>query len=147
MNDEDSEIPQRAQSPEVVEPTTEDVSTTSGMSVAIHHREGPLPSPAELQAYFDISEGVGHTIVGMAKKAASHRHMMERRSVWVIIVLALCVTSVMLLVVAAAAWVAVEVSVLGGVIVLLASPSAVLWTLVSRMIRQLRRQRRDPEDE
>ena len=54
MNDEDSEIPQRAQSPEVVEPTTEDVSTTSGMSVAIHHREGPLPSPAELQAYFAI---------------------------------------------------------------------------------------------
>jgi len=128
---------------EVVEPAETEASSASGMSVAIHHSEGPLPAPAELRAYFDIAPEVGRSIIQMAENAASHRHRMERRSFWLIIVFALCVTAVMLAVVAAAAWVAAEVSAWGGVVVLLASPTALLWALVSRLARRMRRNRDD----
>ena len=160
-----SAVPSRAQPPETVEEleVVEEAEiietdgtgeqTAAELSVAIHHREGPLPSPADLRAYFDISDYVGTTIVDMAKNAAGHRHKMERRSFWVILAVILCVTLVMLAVVGAAAWVAAEVSVVGGVIVLLASPTAVLWTLLARLVRRARRQRsedtgnRPPADE
>lgn len=128
---------------EVVEPAETAEPSASGVSVAIHHREGPLPAPVELKAYFDIAPEVGRSIIQMAENAASHRHRMERRSFWVIIVFALCVTAVMLAVVAAAAWVAAEVSAWGGVVVLLASPTALLWALVSRLARRIRRSRDD----
>ena len=157
-------VPNRAQPPdtveglevvdeaEIIETDRTGAQTAAELSVAIHHREGPLPSPADLRAYFDISDYVGTTIVDMAKNAAGHRHKMERRSFWVILTVILCVTLVMLAVVGAAAWVAAEVSVVGGVIVLLASPTAVLWALLARLVRRARRQRsatgnRPPADE
>ena len=124
---------------EVVDPTESTEPAASALSVAFHHREGPLPAPTELQAYYDIAPEVGSNIVQMAHTAATHRHRMESRSFWLIIVFALCVTTVMLAVVAAAAWVAAEVSAVGGVVVLLASPTALLWALVSRAVRRIRR--------
>lgn len=136
-----------AEEAEVVETHGTGDLTAAELSVAIHHREGPLPPPADLRAYFDISDYVGTTIVDMAKNAAGHRHKMERRSFWVILAVISCVTLVMLAVVGAAAWVAAEVSVVGGVIVLLASPTAVLWTLLARLARRARRQRSDASDD
>lgn len=48
---------------------------------------------------------------------------------------------------AAAAWVAAEVSVVGGVLVLLASPTALLWAFLSRLLRRMRRSRSDAASE
>ena len=127
------------QEAEVVDPAESTEPAASALSVAFHHREGPLPAPAELQAYYDIAPEVGSSIVQMAHTAATHRHRMESRSFWLIIVFALCVTTVMLAVIAAAGWVAAEVSAVGGVVVLLASPTALLWALVSRAVRRIRR--------
>lgn len=132
---------------EVVQPAGAQHPETSEMSVTMVHRQAPLPAPAELQAYFDISDFVGRTVVEMARDAAGQRHRMERRSFWVIVTVILCVTVVMLAVVAAAVWVATEVSVVGGVLVLLASPTAVVWTLFSRLLRRVRRGRSKPAEE
>ena len=152
-HEEDSEDPGTAQPPaevaepvEVVEPASPSRQGASAVSVKMVHRQAPLPAPSELRSYFDISEFVGNTIVEMARDTAKHRHRMERRSFWVILTVILCVTAVMLGVVWGAVRVA-EVSVPGGVLILLASPTAVLWALLSRLFRRLRRQRSDAADE
>ena len=149
-HEEDSEDPGTAQPPaevaepvEVVEPASPSRQGASAVSVKMVHRQAPLPAPSELRSYFDISEFVGNTIVEMARDTAKHRHRMERRSFWVILTVILCVTAVMLGVVWGAVRVA-EVSVPGGVLILLASPTAVLWALLSRLFRRLRRQRDEP---
>ena len=152
--DSGSEAPGNAHPLEVAEPNEVTAppdapaqTEPSEVSVTMVHRQGPLPAPLELQAYFDIDEFVGRCIVEMARDSAKHRHRMEHRSFWVVITVVLCVTVVMLAVVATAAWVAAEVSVVGGVLVLLASPAAVLWTLLARLLRRLRHRRGDPRGE
>lgn len=137
---EDPEDAEGVSPPEVVDAPPPEGSE---MSVTMVHREGPLPSPADLGAYFAIDDYVGRGIVDMARDAASQRYRMERRSFWVIVIVVLCVTAVLLAVVWGAVKVATEVSVVGGVLVLLASPTAVLWTLLSRLLKRLRHTRRD----
>lgn len=132
--------------PEVVEPGKPRPPSGGEVSLRMVHRQAPLPDPRELRSYFDISEFVGNTIVEMARDTSKHRHRMERRSFWVILTVILCVTAVMLGVVWGAVRVA-EVSVPGGVLILLASPTAVLWALLSRLFGRLRRQRSVEADE
>ena len=135
-----------AEVPEVVEPgESQPAAEASEVSLRMVHRRAPLPVPSELQSYFDISEFVGNTIVEMARDTARHRHRMERRSFWVILTAILCVTVVMLGIVWGAVRVA-EVSVAGGVLILLASPTALLWAMLSRLFKRLRRQRSDEAD-
>ncbi len=149
-DDEDPEPAQppaeAAEVPEVVEPGEPQPPSSGEVSLKMVHRRAPLPVPSELRSYFDISEFVGNTIVEMARDTAKHRHRMERRSFWVILTAILCVTVVMLGIVWGAVRVA-EVSVPGGVLILLASPTALLWALLSRLFRRLRRQRSDEADE
>lgn len=149
-SDEGSEAAQPpaevAEVPEVVETGESEPPSGAEVSVKMVHRQAPLPAPSELGEYYGISEFVGNTIVEMARDAAKHRHRMERRSFWVVMAVILGVTVVMLGVVWGAVRVA-EVSVPGGVLILLASPTAVLWALLSRLLRRLRRQRKDVKDE
>ena len=89
--------------------------TAAEMTVAMYQRESPVPSAAELKAYFDISPEVGNQIMGMARDAASHRHQIQGRTMTLTLVVVLCITIVLLAVVAAAVWIAIEVTPVGGV--------------------------------
>ena len=101
----------------------------------MYQREGPLPRPEELQAYFDISVHVGDTIVQMAKDAADHRHRMESRGSWLAAVMMSCVTLVLLAVVGAAAYIASEEALWGGVILGSSPVGLIIWIIRTRRRR------------
>ena len=89
---------------------------TPEMSLAMYQRQSALPRPEELQGYYDISPDVGERIMRMAENAADQRHRMQRRTMSFGLVFVFCVTIILLAVIAAAVWIAVEVTALGGVV-------------------------------
>ena len=82
----------------------------------MYQRQSPLPRPEELQGYYDISPDVGERIMRMAENAADQRHRMQRRAMSFGLVFVFCVTIILLAVIVAAVWIAVEVTALGGVV-------------------------------
>ena len=113
--------------------------------MAFLQREGPLPPPAELQAYHDIAPYIGITVVQMAKDAADHRHRIESQAPGAFKVLVCCITLVLLALVAGATVIAIQTSLLVGVLIGTVPTGILVWiaNVVRKVMRQARQQDQD----
>ena len=116
----------------------------------MYRRESALPRPEELRGYYEISENVGERILLMAEGAAAHRHKKDdqthetnQKAIRATVVLVICVTIIILAVVAGAVWSAIAVSTAMGVALGL---SPVGWIGVTILLARRGRRRKQPED-
>ena len=165
---ESSDDPEEGAIPEVVadaEPekvtdaeVVEDSAGVPSIEMAMYRREGPLPPPAEMQAYYDIHPDICFRLVGMAENAANARHeggrdrrrfneRFERSASRIMFAGMFCLTVIVLALIGASAWVIVGVNAWVGVGVLVVSPTAVLLAAVSVLRRLFRRIGSDDEEE
>ena len=112
--------------------------STAEMQVQMYQRESPHPSPAELQAYYDISPEVGERILNSAERALDHHHQMQHRAANLTFTVIVSGTVVLLAVTGAAVYIAVSVTAVGGV-VLGASPVGLLGLTGFSALRRRRR--------
>ena len=128
------------------------------IEMAMYQREGPLPPPAELQAYYDIHPDICFRLVGMAENTANARQeggrdrrrfneRVERSASRIMFAMVLCLTVIVLALIGASAWVIVSVNAWVGVGVLVVSPTAVLLAAVSLLRRFFRRIGSDDDEE
>ena len=146
-----------AQSEAVVDAEVVQDAEVSSVEMAMYQREGPLPTPSEMQAYYDIHPEVCFRLIGMAENAANARHEAGRdgrrlnekiesgaKSIILTAVIGLIV--ILLALIGVSGWVATTVNVWVGLGVLVVSPTGVLWAVV-RLLRRIVRNRRRHDDE
>ena len=115
----------------------------------MYRRESALPRPEELRGYYEISENVGERILLMAEGAAAHRHKKDdqthetnQKAIKATVVSVVCVTLIILAVVAGAVWSAIAVSTAMGVALGL-SPMG--WIAMIVVLSRWRRRRPQSE--
>ena len=150
--------------PEVVENSEDEgaadaeVAANSGLpsiEMAMYQREGPLPPPAEMQAYYDIHPDVCFRLIKMAETAADARHEAGRdqrrdneqfrRSISrIVFTVVIGLIVIVLALIALSAWLFATVNAWVGVGVLVVSPTTVLLAALSLLRRIF--QRADDDD-
>jgi len=137
--------------PEPVSSEPQPDAPAADVRFEMYRRESALPPPEELRGYYEIAENVGERILQMAEGAAAHRrkrddhaHETNQKAIRASVVLVICVTLIILAVVAGAVWSAIAVSTAMGVALGL-SPMG--WIAVIVGLSRWRRRRPQSEDD